>query len=62
MNQLCAITARCNAPYALNNDQEYFAELSEAFFGVNDFYPFVKAEVMQHDPDMYKALQELWGA
>jgi len=48
--------------YALNNDQEYFAELSEAFFGVNDFYPFVKAEVMQHDPDMYKILPELWGA
>ena len=24
---------------------EYFAEASEAFFGTNDFYPFVRAEL-----------------
>jgi hypothetical protein len=46
--------------YALNNDQEYFAELTEAFFGQNDFYPFVRAEVMQHDPEMYETLMKLW--
>lgn len=47
--------------YALNNDQEYFAELSEAYFSVNDFYPFVRAEIMQHDPVMYALLRKLWG-
>ncbi len=47
--------------YALENDQEYFAELSEAFFGTNDFYPFVRAEVKQHDPHMYDTLMKLWG-
>ena len=26
--------------YALKNVREYFAELSEAYFGINDFYPF----------------------
>lgn len=46
--------------YALNNDQEYFAELTEAFFSVNDFYPFVRAEVKQHDPEMYQVLQKVW--
>ncbi|MFQ6133174.1 MAG: hypothetical protein ACE5R4_14125 [Armatimonadota bacterium] len=46
--------------YALNNDQEYFAELTEAFFGTNDFYPFVRAEVFQHDPFMYETLKKLW--
>ncbi len=36
--------------YAKNNPQEYFAELSEAWFGVNDFFPFVRAEVIStHD-------------
>ena len=25
--------------YALSNEHEYFAELSEAYFGVNDFFP-----------------------
>lgn len=47
--------------YALNNDQEYFAELSEAYFGTNDFYPFVRPEVKEHDPEMFKLLQKLWG-
>ena len=47
--------------YALNNDQEYFAEQTEAYFGTNDFYPFVKAELMQHDPLMYEILKKLWG-
>lgn len=47
--------------YALNNDQEYFAECSEAFFGVNDFFPFVRAELQQHDPEMFALLQKVWG-
>ena len=47
--------------YALNNDQEYFAELSEAYFGTNDFYPFVLPEIKEHDPEMLKVLQKVWG-
>ena len=47
--------------YAKNNPQEYFAELSEAWFGVNDFYPFVRAEVMEHDPRGAELLRRLWG-
>jgi len=46
--------------YAVNNDQEYFAELTEAWFGTNDFYPFVRAEVLQHDPEMARVLQDVW--
>ena len=47
--------------YALVNPQEYFAELSEAWFGANDFYPFVRAEVIEHDPEAAKLLKKLWG-
>lgn len=47
--------------YAANNPQEYFAELSEAWFGTNDFYPFVRAEVVEHDPEAARLLKELWG-
>jgi hypothetical protein len=47
--------------YAANNPQEYFAELSEAWFGTNDFYPFVRAEVLHHDPEGAKLLREVWG-
>jgi hypothetical protein len=48
--------------YALANHKEYFAETSEAFFGCNDFYPFVRAELQEHDPRMFALLRELWGA
>jgi len=47
--------------YAASNLQEYFAELSEAWFGANDFYPFVRAEVLAHDPEAAELLKKLWG-
>lgn len=46
--------------YALNNDQEYFAELTESYFGTNDFYPFVRPEVKEHDPETFELLGKLW--
>lgn len=54
------ISGRSKRAYALNNDQEYFAECTEAFFGTNDFYPFVRSELKQHDEEMYKLLRKLW--
>ena len=47
--------------YACSNPQEYFAEASEAFFGTNDFFPFVRAELKRHDPDAFELLGKLWG-
>ena len=47
--------------YALSNSKEYFAEASEAFFGTNDFYPFVRSELKEHDSDLYALLRKLWG-
>ncbi|MHC4983162.1 MAG: hypothetical protein ACYTF6_08350, partial [Planctomycetota bacterium] len=47
--------------YAARNAKEYFAEMSEAFFGTNDIYPFVRAEIKEYDPTMYKLLQKAWG-
>jgi hypothetical protein len=54
------INGQSRRSYALNNDQEYFAESTEAFFGTNDFYPFVRSELQQHDPHMYQLLKKLW--
>ena len=48
--------------YALENVQEYFAEGSEAWFGTNDFYPFVRAELAEHDPGLAELMAEIWGA
>ena len=47
--------------YALSNQKEYFAESSEAYFGVNDFYPFVRAELREHDPRMFQLMERIWG-
>lgn len=47
--------------YGLSNHKEYFAESTEAYFGVNDFYPFVRAELKEHDPKMYSLLERIWG-
>jgi hypothetical protein len=55
------INGRRLRAYALNNEAEYFAEATEAFFGTNDFYPFVRAELKQHDPRLYAVLEKLWG-
>ena len=56
------INGRKERAYALTNDKEYFAEASEAFFGTNDFYPFVRAELKKHDPKMYGLLEKVWGS
>ena len=47
--------------YALVNEKEYFAELSEAYFGRNDYYPFTRADLQQHDPVGYALVQRLWS-
>ena len=47
--------------YGLTDHKEYFAEATEAYWGVNDFYPFVRAELKEHDPAMYQLLEKIWG-
>jgi dipeptidyl-peptidase-4 len=47
--------------YALSDHKEYFAEGTEAYFYRNDFYPFVRAELQQHDPKLHDLLEEVWG-
>jgi hypothetical protein len=46
--------------YALNDQHEFFAEASEAYFGRNDFYPFTRQELQQYDPTTYSIVKELW--
>lgn len=47
--------------YALTNGKEWFAEATEAYFGTNDFYPFVRAELRQADPAGHAELVRIWG-
>jgi hypothetical protein len=47
--------------YALTNAKEYFAELSEAYFGKNDFYPFTRDDLKKHDPVGFHLMEQTWG-
>jgi len=47
--------------YAMTDPMEYFAEGTEAFFSRNDFFPFTRDELKQHDPEMFALLAKLWG-
>jgi hypothetical protein len=47
--------------YAAENPKEYFAELSEAYFGQNDFYPFTRADLKRHDGVGFRLMEQVWG-
>lgn len=61
-DEVLHINGRTQRHYALTNQMEYFAEQSEAYFGTNDFYPFVRSELKRHDPRMFELLTRLWRA
>lgn len=46
--------------YGLTDPKEFFAEMTEAYFGVNDFYPFNRAELRGSQPELYQLLDEIW--
>lgn len=47
--------------YGLTDHKEYFAEGTEAYFYRNDFYPFVRAELKEHDVVLNELLMKIWG-
>ncbi|MDD4869821.1 MAG: metallopeptidase [Kiritimatiellae bacterium] len=47
--------------YALLNHKEFFAEMTEAYFGMNDFFPFNRGELKTEEPETYELLQKIWG-
>ncbi len=47
--------------YALTNQMEFFAEMTEAYFGSNDFYPFNRAELMESEPELFQLLKTIWS-
>ncbi len=60
-DEVLLYTGRKVRAYAATNPMEYFAEGTEAYFYKNDFYPFVRAELEEHDPRLHALLVEIWG-
>jgi hypothetical protein len=47
--------------YGLTDQKEFFAEMSESYFGMNDFFPFNREELQKEEPEVYRLLEEIWG-
>ena len=54
------IAGNFSEAYATTNYKEYFAEITEAFWGKNDYYPFIREELALHDTLGYDVLVEIW--
>ncbi|MCP5537414.1 MAG: metallopeptidase [Akkermansiaceae bacterium] len=54
------VNGKTQRHYGLNNEKEYFAECTEAYFGKNDFFPFTRADLKQFDPQGYAMVESLW--
>ncbi|MBN8460337.1 MAG: metallopeptidase [Verrucomicrobia bacterium] len=47
--------------YGLTDQKEFFSEMTEAYFGTNDFFPFNRGELMTAEPDVHRLIGGLWG-
>ena len=48
------------AAYATTNSREYFAELTEAWFWSNDYFPFNRQELQAHDALGATVVEAAW--
>ncbi len=46
---------------AYKDARSYFIELTEAYWGENNFYPFDYEELQRHDPRGFELLKEMYG-
>ena len=58
--EVLSASGRNRRHYALTDHKEFFAELTESAFGTNDFYPFVRAELLKDDPQSLEVVERLW--
>jgi hypothetical protein len=47
--------------YGMTDQMEFFAEMTECYFGSNDFYPFVTGELKRAEPGIFDLMAEIWG-
>lgn len=47
--------------YCMVTVWEYFSELSEAYWGENDYYPFNYEQLKEHDPVGFAMMETIWG-
>jgi hypothetical protein len=60
-NSVLHISGRMLPHYGLTDQKEFFAEMTETYFGANDFYPFNSAELNRDEPELFKLMAGIWG-
>ncbi len=48
--------------YGLTDQKEFFAEMTESYFGFNDFFPFNRAELQEAEPELFELLKDIWSS
>ena len=54
------IDGRETKHYALTDQMEFFAEFTETFFGMNDFFPFNRGELRRDAPEIDRLMRTIW--
>lgn len=54
------VAAELKEAYAMTDEFEYFSELTEAYFGKNDYQPFDRSELKTFDPVGYQVIEDAW--
>ncbi len=60
LEEVLYVSGGTRRAYGLNNPQEFFAEMSEAWWATNDFYPFVRGEVRDRFPGVEQLMEACW--
>ena len=47
--------------YGLTDQKEFFSEMTESYFGTDDFFPFTAAELMTTEPEIFELMKAIWG-
>ena len=47
--------------YCMTDAWEFFAEMSEAYWGENDYYPINYDDLKEYDPVAFSAMETIWG-
>jgi len=47
--------------YGLTDQKEFFSEMTESYFGMDDFFPFNRAELLTSEPAIHELIQGIWG-
>ncbi|MEP4078264.1 metallopeptidase [Haloferula sp.] len=55
------ISGRMRPHYALTNQKEFFSEMTEAYFGMNDFYPYHRDDLRMAEPEIFDLMKSIWG-